>query len=140
MHCAKANTCLFGAAENEHRVALVQGLLSQDGTGLGVLSTPVGAAVNGVHYLCIAVYYFVANQQPLVQCDWPVGAKNPRSLLLKAAVQTTVFYKASDQRQCGMQVLLIIPCGLAKQWRQAWRIFVPEVSLKQLRTQPLGHS
>ena len=65
---------LLGTAEDEDRVCLVKGSLSEQSTGLGIFEIPAGAAVNPVYHLALGVHQLVADQQPLVQLNWPVSS------------------------------------------------------------------
>ncbi len=65
---------LLGTAKDEDRVSLVKGGLSKQSTGLGIFEIPAGAAVNPVYHLALGVHQLVADQQPLVQLNWPVSS------------------------------------------------------------------
>lgn len=68
------HTYLLRAAEDQHRVVVVQGSLGQPSARFRVLGLPVLGAVNLVHNLAINVQQLVADQQPFVKSNGPVAS------------------------------------------------------------------
>ena len=62
-------THLLGAAEDQHRVVVVQGSLGESCARRGVVALPAFAAVDPVHNVAINVQQLIADQQPFVKSN-----------------------------------------------------------------------